>query len=202
MGITERKDREKQEMIDLILNESMKLIIDEGYANITMRKIADKIEYSPTTIYLYFKDKSEILYSLLNIAFDKFYEAQLSVQNIPDPKERLLAHGLAYVKFATENPHYYDIMFILKEPTESMNCPDDWKSSTRTYDILKDNIKQCIETGYLAEADIEVLAFTLWSQVHGIASLIIKRGFMIPEPFREYLIYNSIQQAFKGMFIK
>jgi AcrR family transcriptional regulator len=68
MGISERKDREKQEMIELILDEAMKLIIAEGYDNITMRKIADKIEYSPTTIYLYFKDKSEILYSLLNMA--------------------------------------------------------------------------------------------------------------------------------------
>jgi AcrR family transcriptional regulator len=202
MGINERKDREKQDMIELILNEAMKLIITEGYDNITMRKIADKIEYSPTTIYLYFKDKSEILYSLLNMAFDKFYEAQLSIQNIPDSKERLLAHGLAYVKFAMDNPHYYDLMFILKEPTESMKCPEDWLSSTRTYDLLKTNIQQCMDDKYIEETDIEVIAFTLWSLVHGIASLMIKRGFMIPEHFREYLIYNSIQFAFKGMFIK
>ncbi len=202
MGITERKDREKQEMIDLILDQAMKLIIAEGYDNITMRKIADKIEYSPTTIYLYFKDKSEILYSLLNMAFDKFYDAQLSVQNIADSKERLLVHGLSYVKFAMDNPHYYDLMFILKEPIENMSCPEDWQNSTRTYEILKTNIKQCIEEGYLKDSDIEVVAFTFWSLVHGIASLIIKRGFMVPEPFREYLIYNSIQYAFKGMFIK
>ena len=202
MGITERKDREKQEMIDLILDEAMKLIIAEGYDNITMRKIADKIEYSPTTIYLYFKDKSEILYSLLNMSFDKFYQAQLKVQDIQDSKERLLAHGLAYVKFATDNPHYYDLMFILKEPTENMKCPEDWTTSTRTYDLLKTNIKQCMEDGYLEEADLEVVAFTMWSLVHGIASLMIKRGFMIPEPFREYLIYNSLQFAFKGMFIR
>lgn len=202
MGISERKDREKQEMVELILDESMKLIIEEGYDNVTMRKIADRIEYSPTTIYLYFKDKSEILYSLLNIAFDKFYDAQLGVQNIENPKERLLAHGLAYVKFAMENQHYYDLMFILKEPTENMKCPEDWQSSTRTYDLLKSNIKQCMESGYLEEADLEVVAFSLWSLVHGISSLMIKRGFMIPEPFREYLIYNSLQFAFKGMFIK
>jgi AcrR family transcriptional regulator len=202
MGISERKDREKQEMIELILDEAMKLIIAEGYDNITMRKIADKIEYSPTTIYLYFKDKSEILYSLLNMAFEKFYEAQLKVQNISDSKERLLAHGLAYVKFAMNNPNYYDLMFILKEPTENMKIPEDWKTSTRTYDLLKTNIKQCIDDGYLEEDDIEVVAFSMWSLVHGIASLLIKRGFMIPEAFREYLIYNSIQFAFKGMFKK
>jgi AcrR family transcriptional regulator len=199
MGISERKDREKQEMIELILEEAMKLIIEEGYDNITMRKIADRIEYSPTTIYLYFKDKSEIHYSLINMAFDKFYEAQLSVQNIADSKERLLAHGIAYVKFALDNPGYYDLMFILKEPQDNMTCPDDWKTSTRTYDLLKSNIKQCMDDGYIEVTDIEVAAFSLWSLVHGIASLMIKRGFMVPEPFREYLIYNSIQYAFNGM---
>jgi AcrR family transcriptional regulator len=202
MGISERKDREKQEMIDLILNEAMKLIIEEGYDNITMRKIADRIEYSPTTIYLYFKDKSEIHYSLINMAFDKFYEAQLSVQNIADSKERLLAHGIAYVKFAMDNPGYYDLMFIITGPQENMTCPDDWKTSTRTYDLLKANIKQCMDDGYIEVTDIEVAAFSLWSLVHGIASLMIKRGFMVPEPFREYLIYNSIQYAFKGMLTK
>ncbi|MDD5362761.1 MAG: TetR/AcrR family transcriptional regulator [Ignavibacteria bacterium] len=202
MGISERKERERQEMINLILDEAMKLFIEEGYENVTMRKIADRIEYSPTTIYLYFKDKTEIFSELLNIAFDKFYEAQMSVQYIEDAKEKLLAHGIAYVKFAVSNPNYYDLMFIMKDPTANMKCPDDWKTSTRTYDLLKKNIQECIENGYLEEVDIEVAAFTMWSHVHGIASIMIKRGFMIPEAFREYLIYNSIQYGFKGLFIK
>lgn len=189
-------------MINLILNEAMKLFIEEGYENVTMRKIADRIEYSPTTIYLYFKDKSEIFYSLLNIAFDKFYEAQMSVQNIKDPKEKLMAHGLAYVKFAMNNPNYYDLMFILNDPTTKMNCPDDWQTSTRTYELLKKNIQECMDAGCLEKGDIEVVAFGMWSLVHGIASLMIKRGFMIPEPFREYLIYNSLQYVFNGMIIK
>jgi AcrR family transcriptional regulator len=100
LGISERKEREKQEMVDLILDAAMKLFIEEGYDNVTMRKIGDRIEYSPTTIYLYFKDKTEIFSELLNIAFDKFYESQMSVQSIDNPKEKLLAHGLAYIKFA------------------------------------------------------------------------------------------------------
>ncbi|MCE1165415.1 MAG: TetR/AcrR family transcriptional regulator [Bacteroidetes bacterium] len=202
MGISERKEREKQDMIKLILDEAMKLFIEEGYENVTMRKIADRIEYSATTIYLYFKDKSEIFYSLLKIAFDKFYESQLSVQNIPDPKERLMAHGLVYIKFAMNNPNYYELMFILDDPVTKMNCPEDWQTSTRTYDLLKKNIQECMDAGCIEKADIEVVAFGLWSLVHGIATLMIKRGFMVPEPFREYLIYNSIQYIFSGVIMK
>jgi AcrR family transcriptional regulator len=60
MGILERKEREKQEMRDLILNVATEMFIEEGYDKTSIRKIADKIEYSPATIYLYFKDKDEI----------------------------------------------------------------------------------------------------------------------------------------------
>ncbi|MFX8778120.1 helix-turn-helix domain-containing protein, partial [Acinetobacter baumannii] len=61
MGINERKEKQKLELKRLILDASMKLFVEEGFENVSIRKIADLIEYSPTTIYLYFKDKNEIL---------------------------------------------------------------------------------------------------------------------------------------------
>ncbi|MBI2419199.1 MAG: helix-turn-helix transcriptional regulator, partial [Ignavibacteriales bacterium] len=57
MGISERKEREKSEMRELVLQTALKLFIDKGYDNVSIRKIANVIEYSPGTIYLYFKDK-------------------------------------------------------------------------------------------------------------------------------------------------
>ncbi|MGL1180856.1 TetR/AcrR family transcriptional regulator, partial [Vibrio parahaemolyticus] len=59
MGINERKEKQKLELKRLILDASMKLFVEEGFENVSIRKIADLIEYSPTTIYLYFKDKNE-----------------------------------------------------------------------------------------------------------------------------------------------
>jgi len=70
MGIAERKEKQKLEIRKLILDASMKLFIDEGYDNVTIRKIADLIEYSPTTVYLYFKDKDEI-YNLRQLLKEK-----------------------------------------------------------------------------------------------------------------------------------
>jgi AcrR family transcriptional regulator len=61
MGIKERKELEKQKMRKLILDNAMKLFLEKGFENITIRHIAEKIEYSPATIYLYFKDKDEIM---------------------------------------------------------------------------------------------------------------------------------------------
>ena len=56
MGILERKEKQKLEIRKLILDASMKLFVEEGFDNVTIRRIADLIEYSPTTVYLYFKD--------------------------------------------------------------------------------------------------------------------------------------------------
>ncbi|MBK7849805.1 MAG: TetR/AcrR family transcriptional regulator [Bacteroidetes bacterium] len=72
MGITERKEKQKAELKNQILDASVKLFSEHGYNGVTIRKIADLIEYSPTTVYLYFKDKNEILYELHQIGFKKW----------------------------------------------------------------------------------------------------------------------------------
>ena len=69
MGIPDRKEREKKELKELILKEARALILEEGFEKTSIRKIADRIEYSPTTIYLYFQDKNELLLALHQESF-------------------------------------------------------------------------------------------------------------------------------------
>ena len=71
MGIVERKEKQKSELKQQILDASVKLFSEHGYDGVTIRKIADIIEYSPTTVYLYFQDKNEILFELHEIGFRK-----------------------------------------------------------------------------------------------------------------------------------
>ena len=120
MGIQERKDREKDVMRRIILDAAIDLFASEGYENVSIRKIAEKIEYSPASIYNYFEDKGSILFELLNDGFDKLYEKQLAVQHIVDTVERFQAHGRAYLDFAREYPHYYNLMFIMHQPMEKI----------------------------------------------------------------------------------
>lgn len=194
MGIKERKERQKTEMRDAILSAALKLFSDEGYENVTMRKIADKIEYSVGTIYLYFKDKSEMLYELHNRGFAEFYKKQLSVQHIKDPVERLTAHGESYIDFAIENPEYYDVMFISRSTSKEINKLEHWNEGERTYDLLKLNIKQAMEAGHFGGVDIEVAAFSLWSFVHGMASLYVReRLMMMPTEAIRPMISGALQ---------
>src|SRR5215472_14366818 len=99
MSIAERKERQKQEIKKMILDASMKLFVEEGFDSVTIRKIADIIQYSPTTIYLYFKDKNEIFYSLHEIGFQKLGEMNKDLADIKNPLTRLYKMGENYIEF-------------------------------------------------------------------------------------------------------
>jgi len=180
MSIQERKEQEKSEMRGLILKTAMNLFLEKGFENITIRNIAEKIEYSPATIYLYFKNKDEILYTLRREGFEKLFEHQVSSLKLNDPLKRLHKHGEAYIQFALENPEYYDLMFIMRGPVKMET--NDCDIGLMSYELLKTNIKECMDAGLFQGTNIDVAAFSLWSYVHGIASLIIRdRGVMFPE---------------------
>jgi len=174
MGITERKEREKGEMRKLILKAAMKLFLEEGYYNVTIRKIADKIEYSPATIYLYFKDKDEILYALHNDGFEELYKRQQKVLSIKDPGKRLRKQGELYIKFAFEHPEYYNLMFITRGPARKIVENEEWNAGRRSYEVLKTNVQEVVKAGIFRNVDVEIAAFALWSLAHGIVSLILR----------------------------
>lgn len=174
MGVKERKERERKRVRGLILKAAMRLFVEEGYEHVTIRKIAEEIEYSPATIYLYFNDRDEILYTLHAEGFDKLYQRQQTVLAIKDPLERLLKHGEVYVSFGLENPEYYDLMFIMRGPARKISEDRQWDIGLRSYGFLKGNVEECIEAGLLPGTDPDVATFSLWSHVHGIVSLIIR----------------------------
>ena len=194
MSSKERKERQKTEMREAILSAALHLFSDDGYDNVTMRKIADEIEYSVGTIYLYFKDKDEIFFELHKMGFEEFYKRQLAIQNVTDPLQRLTYHGLAYIQFAIDQPQYYDLMFISRIPAKTIKEQHEWKSGNRTYDILKLNISQAKEAGYFKNIDVEVAAFSLWSFVHGISSLFVRdRMMMIPPEEVKSLVAGALK---------
>lgn len=194
MGTKERKERQKTEMRESILSAALKLFSDKGFENVTMRNIADEIEYSVGTIYLYFQDKDEIFYELHKMGFDEFFKRQLDVQNVKDPLERITEHGLAYIRFAIDHPHYYDLMFISRVPAKLINEKKEWSSGTRTYDLLKLNISQAKEAGYFKNTDVDIAAFALWSFVHGISSLFVRdRMKMIPQESIGSLVSGALK---------
>lgn len=195
MGISERKAKEKEELKSLILRAAKKLFVEKGIEQTTIRNIANEIEYSVGTVYVYFKDKNEILNALHSQGFMQLGGDMKVLHNVSDPMERVKAIGRVYLQFAIENPDMYDLMFNMKAPIECLEPEDkgEWSEGKRTFDILRANVGQCMEAGHFKGHEQESLSFVLWSVVHGMASLHISeriKGVDLQEPatmlFRGY----------------
>jgi AcrR family transcriptional regulator len=180
MGITERKERERQEMRQLILEAAKTVFIEEGYEKASIRAIAERIEYSPATIYLYFKDKDELFYVVHELGFEKLLAVLQQTEVITNPVERLRRGGEAYIRFALENPELYDLMFISRAPMKALHKAyetPEWDCGRDSFEYLCRTVQQCIDQGYLRATDIHVAAITFWSFIHGLVSLHIRDRF-------------------------
>jgi AcrR family transcriptional regulator len=175
MTIAKRKERQKEELKAKILLTAKELFMEKGFEETSIRNIAEKIEYSPTTIYLYFKDKDDIFYALHREGFTLLNQYFRVLEHVSDPYERLKALSKAYINFALENGEFYDLMFIIRAPMDALEKDENtWEEGNRAFGFLVNTINGCIEKGYFKGMNPEVLAFTVWSMVHGICSLEIR----------------------------
>lgn len=186
MTISNRKERQKEELKGKILQAARELFMQKGFEDTSIRSIAEKIEYSPTTIYLYFKDKDAIFCELHREGFALLNQYFRPLTHVSDPYERLKAINKAYISFAMENGEFYDLMFIINAPMESIKKDEsDWEEGKRAFAFLVNTIQECLDKGYFRGMQPEVLAFTVWSMVHGIASLEIRNRCPVIEDLNE-----------------
>jgi AcrR family transcriptional regulator len=177
MGTAERKAKEKEELKALILRAAQKLFAEKGIEQTTIRNIATAIEYSVGTVYVYFKDKNEILHELHTQGFRQLGGEMRVLFNVSDPMERLKALGRVYLQFAIENPDMYELMFSMKAPMEFLESlhKENWNEGKATFDALRSTVNDCIQKGHFIGHQLEPLSFMIWSTVHGMASLHISQ---------------------------
>jgi AcrR family transcriptional regulator len=173
MGVKERKERDKVEMRDRILQSAQHLFLEKGFDQISIRSIAESIEYSPATIYLYFKDKNEIVHALHQDGFRLLVEHFQPLVKYVDPFERLIEMGNAYIKFATTNPSVYELLFMRTEPMAHVTaCLDEeWKEGDRAFDVLLQAVQQCQQLGHFRQLDAQSFSMMIWSFIHGLCAL-------------------------------
>lgn len=175
MGIAERKAKEKENLKALILEGAHKLFLEKGIERTTMRNIADEIEYSVGTVYVYFKDKNDILHHLHSQGFTQLGGEMRVLFNVSDPMERLKALGRVYIKFALDNPGMYNLMFTMKAPIEVIEQKeeDEWNEGKLTFDVLSNTVNHCMEAGHFKGHDLQPLSYMIWSTTHGMCALYI-----------------------------
>jgi AcrR family transcriptional regulator len=182
MGTRERRDRQRDELRSKILDAARTLFVEQGYEAASMRKIADAIEYSPTAIYAYFKDKAELMQQLCQHDFQSLAHVFHDLAQIADPIERIRETGKTYIKFAAENPHHYRFMFMTPHAEIQGECeiqqayerdPNKDNPNENSYLFLLLACEQAIKEGRLRPelTDPQLVAQTFWAAVHGVASI-------------------------------
>lgn len=181
MGVQERRSREKEELRELILDAAREIFVNDGYKNASIRKIAEKIEYSPTTIYTYFKDKGEMLDALCE---ETFTQLDTLLRRIHDEEACGIAcirKGLrAYIDFGLRHPHHYVLIFLVDEDSfyAGERAERKKKYGLIAFENLRKAVLRAHEAGQLATDDLETTAQALWAGAHGVTSLLIsQKGF-------------------------
>lgn len=201
MGVKERKAREKKFLRQEILDAASELFVREGYENVSMRRIAEKIEYSPTTIYLYFKDKAELLEQVCKETFARLVQKLSKITEQPgDPVERLKRGLVAYIEFGLENPHHYRATFMMPIPEELEpdKCHQPDSPGMQAFSFLTRGIGECVQAGKLKVTNVELAAQTLWAGIHGITSLLITLT-TFPWVGREKVIHSTVDTLVAGL---
>lgn len=175
MGSEERRQRERDEIREKILDAARDLFLECGYEGVTMRKVAERIEYSPTAIYLHFADKEAMFRELCSADFLKLAEAFQKAALIVDPVKRLRKCAEIYIQFAVDHPNHYRLMFMTpNSATPSEEALEHKGDPNRdSYAFLQSLVHSAMEAG-LFRTEIksaDLVAQTLWAAVHGVASL-------------------------------
>ena len=177
MGVQERRAREKKELRQEILDAARELFVHEGFENVSMRKIAEKIEYSPTTIYLYFRDKSDLLDCIIEETFARLVRKQTMLeQTVADPVERLERGLRSYIEFGLKHPNHYKVTFMMPQPVSDPDlCPRSREMGQKAYANLRRMLAECAEKGLIEMQDLDATAQVAWATAHGLTSLMIAK---------------------------
>lgn len=203
MGGNERRQNHRASLKREILDAASRLFVEEGAEQVTMRRIAAQIEYSPTTIYLYFKDKNELLSAVCEETFSQLAVKLERLQQASGTPLGYLREGLrSYVDFGLGNPNQYTVAFLRPRPDERgpIGIGGVFAQSIggRAFDLLRQGVGACVESGDIRTASIDMTAQALWAGVHGLTALLIADA-GLSSASRTALVDHTIDTLIAGL---
>jgi AcrR family transcriptional regulator len=201
MTVRQRRAREKAGLREEILDAARTLFVKEGYESVSIRKIADKIEYAPGTIYLYFRDKAEILDRICEETFSKLILRLNAIENDKAaPLDKMRRAIQTYIQFGLDHPHHYVLTFI-QAKMHHAEISAFHTTGMKAFGCLQQGVRECIAAGVMVDGDVEELAQTIWAGMHGLTTLLITcTGFPFVE--RNRLIERMVNTLIEGVKTK
>jgi AcrR family transcriptional regulator len=185
----------RQEILDVALH----LIIEHGFSELSMRKIASRLGVTATTIYNYYASRDELYFFIRIRGFELLFESIASTYKAKeDPYEKLRAVVGEYVRFGIRNPDYYEVMFISRGVPKFLDCIGtplekvagrEKEKSIQTFLFIAQGIAEYLK---ISDAKARYLTIKLWTELNGIVSLLNSRLLREVEERKEPLIKRLI----------
>ena len=197
MGIKERHERERERVRREILDAARKMFVAEGFGNVSVRKIGESIEYSPSAVYGYFENKDEIFLTLAEEGF-RMLSKMLVTPHSDDPLRDLRTSYWHYYEFSKRHPEYFALIFLER----TLPTVRDKTRFTFLKDLKEQNdraLERCVEAGvFPAETDTEQAGHVLWASVHGPAVIGVTWQ-QVTEAQADSLASNALETTLAGL---
>ena len=191
-----RREQEKESLRRIILNEAGELFLEQGYEGFSMRRVAERIGYSATTIYRYYEDKDDLLFAVVNEGFSEFArQLKEAAEGLSGPLKRLEALWQAYVEFGLKNPVYYQMMFMQRADLLFERQREQTRPMIESFDALQSAVRAAMDAGVMKRGDVETYSRVIWSLVHGVTALALAD----PKRFTPEVIEKNSRLALKMM---
>jgi AcrR family transcriptional regulator len=207
MGIKERRDRERQELKQAILTSARAIAAAEGWQAVTIRRVADRIEYSPPTIYEHFANKEAIQLQITRVGFQALLaEIRAASVSTSDPAGRLLAAARAYWEFAWKSPELYQVMHGLGgvpfcAPEVAAAAGEPLVETEAVSEATAQIILRLPPMAGASPAEVADAVYVIWAVLHGLVALTmagrIKGGqtegrHLMEQAVRDFLIARGV----------
>lgn len=184
--VVQRRARGRDSVRAALIEAARGVLIQDGYVGLTIRRVAERAEYSLGTVYGYFADKDDLLYALVLEDFVRLTERLRQVRDTRQGAAAVREILLSYVRMGLEQPRSYEIMFMLRPKLASRNAgAGDDDGDDHAYAIFRGCIVDAMRRGEFRRQDPDVLAQMLWSAAHGLVSL---RLTLVEFPWRDMAV--------------
>ncbi|KQZ97800.1 TetR family transcriptional regulator [Mesorhizobium sp. Root157] len=168
----QRRELRRASLRSELIAAAHKLVQEEGYDALTIRKLAQRVGLAPMSVYSYFADKQDILYALAEDAFEALAQ-RIEQHQSDDPLEALRAVMVEYAAFGLGNPDEYRIVAMTEHvtPAEKLEAGQPQERNP-AMELLIGRVEACVKAGKLS-GDARAIATMLWAVGHGTIALLI-----------------------------
>ena len=200
MGVKERQERDREQVHRRILDAAQELFVAEGYRNVSIRKIAEKVEYSPAALYSYFPSKDDLFFALAEEGFRKLFEFTNDPAVAAGDPLTAIRHGfMRYYEFSRAHPEYFELMFVDRSVPKISHEWERFGFVEQMIDEVCALIKRAIDQGlFPADTNPDVAFHILWAAVHGPATVAVCDR-LAPDENPDALARDTLEAAIAGL---